>query len=232
MSRPRDPDRLRTLVQAASTVFLSHGYRLAQVADVARAMGVAPGTIYLYVESKEALFDLAIRAAIAPGLVDEDRRLPVSTPERSSTLRFMAATLEAEARFPELERAVQSPGRDARRELESVVRELYRKTAKHWLALKLMERCAADWPELAELWFGRHRLRLFQQLAQYLGRRMAGGRLRKVRDPVLAARLILEMIAAFAMHCRTDAHAPAMDQALAETTVVDAVVHAYGLGRR
>ena len=53
--------RLRELVEAALGVFCRQGYERAQVADVAKVMGVAVGTIYLYVEGKEALFDLVIR---------------------------------------------------------------------------------------------------------------------------------------------------------------------------
>jgi AcrR family transcriptional regulator len=34
------------------------------MADIAREMGVAPGTLYLYVESKEALFDLVVQRAL------------------------------------------------------------------------------------------------------------------------------------------------------------------------
>src|SRR5918911_541542 len=67
MPRPRPPDRLEQLAESAVKVFTARGYRRAQMADVAREMGVAPGTLYLYVESKEALFDLAVRHALANG---------------------------------------------------------------------------------------------------------------------------------------------------------------------
>jgi hypothetical protein len=52
-------------------------------------------------------------------------------------------------------------------------------------------------------------------------------KLRTAPDTPAAARLILEMVAAMAMHCRTDPHSTAPDQAAAEEVVVDAVVHAY-----
>jgi hypothetical protein len=147
-------------------------------------------------------------------------------------LEFIKASLEAEARFPALERALRLAAADPGRELEDIVRELFRKTSARWLALKLLERCASDWPELAQLWFGDHRLRLLHQLVRYLDKRMSAGRLRKAPEPAAAARLILEMVAAFAMHCRTDPHSSAMEQSVAEEVVVDAVVHAYKPVRR
>ena len=227
MARQRDPDRLRDLVQAASQVFLGKGYRQAQIADIARTMGISPGTVYLYAESKEALFDLAIRFSMSPELLERDWELPVKTPPAGSTFGFIQASLKAEAKFPALERALRSPGLEPDRELAEIVRELFRKTSSRWLALKLLERCALDWPELAELWYGDHRLRLIRQLALYLDKRMSAHRLRKTPNPAVAARLILDMVAAFAMHCRTDPYSTDMDQSMAQEVVVDAVVHAY-----
>ncbi|MEW5980463.1 MAG: helix-turn-helix domain-containing protein [Acidobacteriota bacterium] len=227
MARRREPRRLHNLVEAASRVFLSKGYRRTQVADVARAMGIASGTVYLYAESKEALFDLAVRSSLTPNLLDGDWDLPVKTPPVGSTFDFIKRSLETVARFPALESALRSALADPCQELETIVRELFRKTSARWLALKLLERCASDWPELAALWFGQHRLRLLRQLSRYLENRMSAGRLRKAPNPAAAARLILEMVAAFAMHSRTDPHLGAMDQTVAEDLVVDAVVHAY-----
>lgn len=100
-------------------------------------------------------------------------------------IQFIQAALEKEARFPMLEKAHRSPSRGAKRELEAIIRELFHRTSQRWLALKLLERCAADWPQLAELWFGNHRLRLLWQLAQYLDRRMAERKLRKAPMPRL-----------------------------------------------
>lgn len=228
MTRLRNPNRLHDLVETASKVFLAKGYRQTQVSDVARAMGVAPGTIYLYVESKEALFDLVIRWAVDSTLAAGDWELPVRRPDESVTLKFFRATLAREMRFPALAAAAKTESCDSpSQELESVVQELFRKTSKHWLALKLLERCAADWPELAHLWFGQHRPRVFALVVQYLKSRMAAGLLRPAPDAATAARLVIEMVAAFAMHCRADGHAPPMDQALAEAVVVDAIVNAY-----
>lgn len=228
MTRLRNPNRLQDLVEAASKVFLAKGYRQTQVADVARAMGVAPGTIYLYVESKEALFDLVIRWAVDFTLAARDWEFPVRRPDESVTLEFFRTTLAREMCFPALAAAVKTESCDSpSQELESIVQELFRKTSEHWLALKLLERCAADWPELAQLWFGQHRPRVFALVVQYLRSRMAAGLLRPAPDAPTAARLIIEMVAAFAMHCRADAHAPPMDQTLAEAVVVDAIVNAY-----
>jgi len=228
MPRQRPGTRIEDLMQAATRVFLEKGYRRAQMADIARAMGVAPGTVYLYVESKEALFDAVMRVGTSPGIL-ESLQLPLKTPEPRATLAFIQDALSNESRIGSLEAALKRRDvADGSGELEEIARELYAKAAKNWLALKLLERSALDWPELAALWFGKYRLGILQLLTRYFEKRMASGALRHAPDPPAAARLVLEMVAAFAMHCRQDDPSPArIDSAVAASTVVDAIVNAY-----
>jgi AcrR family transcriptional regulator len=53
MPRTIPAGRLEQLVECATRVFIDQGYRRTQMADVADALGVAKGTLYLCVESKE-----------------------------------------------------------------------------------------------------------------------------------------------------------------------------------
>src|SRR5918999_952505 len=71
--RPHTPatDKRDLILRAATEVFAEHGYFQAQVADVARAAGVAAGTVYLYFRSKDdllvSIFERTMRDAIAEG---------------------------------------------------------------------------------------------------------------------------------------------------------------------
>ena len=116
---------------------------------------------------------------------------------------------------------------DASVELESIVRELYRVMARDRQGIKLVERSALDWPELAFIWFGEMRTRLIDQLASYLESRIVRRQLRPVPDAKAAARLIVETCAFFAIHRHEDPFPTPMDEVLAEETVVDALVNGY-----
>jgi TetR/AcrR family transcriptional regulator, fatty acid metabolism regulator protein len=52
---PSSADKRGAILRAAIDVFANRGYFNAQVADVARAAGVAAGTVYLYFRSKDDL---------------------------------------------------------------------------------------------------------------------------------------------------------------------------------
>jgi len=51
----------RQVLDGARTVFLSDGFDGASMNDIARVAGVSKGTLYVYFESKEALFEALIR---------------------------------------------------------------------------------------------------------------------------------------------------------------------------
>lgn len=175
------------------------------MADVAAAMGVAKGTVYLYVESKAALFDLAVRHADAPRPLPAPTRLPVRTPSPGSTLRYVRERLGDPRAIPKLTEAlVRRSERDARTELDGILRELYAVMDRHRTSLKLLDRCAGDYPELARIWFGQGREALMASLVRYLDARSQSGYVRPVPDLGVAARVILETVMFWAVHRHWD----------------------------
>ena len=61
-------ERRRQLLEAATRVFASKGYRSASISDIIAEAGVARGTFYLYLKSKEQVF-----LAIVKGFSDHVR---------------------------------------------------------------------------------------------------------------------------------------------------------------
>lgn len=88
---PRTPvaDKRDAIMRAATHVFAQRGFFNAQVADVARAAGVAAGTVYLYFRSKDdllvSLFERTMKDAIAEG-----RAALVGTTDPRDRLRRIA----------------------------------------------------------------------------------------------------------------------------------------------
>ena len=64
-------DKRAAILDAATSVFARRGFFGAQVADVARAAGIAAGTVYLYFRSKDeiltSIFDRMMQDAMAGG---------------------------------------------------------------------------------------------------------------------------------------------------------------------
>jgi AcrR family transcriptional regulator len=221
MSRRIPENRLKDLLEAATGVLVAQGYRQTQMADVAAAMGVAKGTVYLYVESKEALFAACMRHADGepPALSELD--LPLPTPAPGELVNEVKAVLARETTPPALLAALERESADdVRAELEQIVRELFAISARHRTAIKLMDRSASAHPELAAVFYGGGRFTQVEQLTRYLERRIAGGQLRAVPVAAVAARFIVETITTWAVHMHWDPAPQAYDPADAEETVV------------
>jgi AcrR family transcriptional regulator len=62
----RSAGRREAILAAALDEFSAQGFAAARLDDVARRAGVAKGTIYLYFEDKETLFQELIRSALSP----------------------------------------------------------------------------------------------------------------------------------------------------------------------
>jgi AcrR family transcriptional regulator len=225
VARTRPADRFRQLLAAGTQVFIdSGGFRRTQIGDVARALGVAKGTIYLYVESKEALFDLVLRHADRPGLPEP--ALPVPTPGPGATVAYLRERMATEASFPALAAAERraGPATTMAAELGAIAGEIIAVLTANRTAIKLIGTSANDMPELAELWFQRARGGVNRRLSRYLERRAAEGLLRPAPSPVATARFITETASWFAVHRHWDPHPDPIDEDTARQTVRVAVL--------
>src|SRR5260370_7823598 len=89
MARHDAAARLSELVKSATEVFIERGYKGTQMEDIASSLGVAKGTLYVYVESKEALFDLVVRCADTVHPFERIPHLPIPTPKPGATLPYV-----------------------------------------------------------------------------------------------------------------------------------------------
>jgi AcrR family transcriptional regulator len=189
--------RLADLSQAAFTVFSTQGFERAQMADVAKSMGVAVGTIYLYVESKDALFDLVVRST---AITEQDWlqkcALPIRTPAPGSTISFLSEIFSRRGQWPCLEAALAQPqATDPEAELRGIITEQYQLMAIHRRGLVLLSRCALDFPGLLETFVLGLRATLLTYLDAYLRSRILSGQFHPHANPYAVAAMITQTIA-------------------------------------
>src|SRR5215207_4391521 len=216
--RPRPEDRLEDVVRAGAAVFARRGYRRTQMADVAREMGVSPGNLYNYVDSKDALFYLVLRRVLGERPGDAPLALPVTEADVAVTSEWVAKRLDFVSDFPELERAFarrrpESPAA----EVEAVVGELYDVLARMRLGVDMIERSFEDLPELAVV-FGDVRRELFARYERYLRQRAKAGTIRAA-EPEAVAHLIVELCWWAAGRRPNDPHAAAISDSTARQAV-------------
>lgn len=227
MARKVDPNRLELLAQAGFRAFAEKGFRRTQMADVAREAGCSAGSLYTYVESKEALFLLVLARQNQDAPLSLPDELPVRAPSADAFLGEIRKAQLRRVKMEALAEAVDAPcPADCSAELEAVVRSIYRSLFEGRGVLILLERSAADWPELSAQ-YGGSTGRYLKRIKRYLEVRGEAGALRIGPSAHASARLIAETCAWFAIRRPLLARPSGIDDALAEETVVDTLCRAF-----
>lgn len=231
MARVIPADRFAAVVAAAAEVFITHGYQRAQIRDIADALGLGKGTLYGYARSKAALFAAAVRYADGHEPLPAAIELPVPAPGTGDVAALVAGRLGSEIADLKLAEALANPlsaaatPADGDAELAAIVTDLYQRLAKHRVAIKLVDRCAPELPDLAQVWFGAGRHAHVSAVEQYLSYRHRAGTLALPGPAALLARTIVELCALWAVHCHFDP-APRAPDAPSSDTYDDTTVAA------
>jgi len=223
--RAFSPQVLDRLLEAATEVFGRHGLKAAKMTDIAAAAGVAVGTVYNYVDGKDALFWLLVTQGAGQRLEASTDDLPVRAPAPKLVLQRLRAAVARNFNLPALDHALTQPrATDAEAELRAILKELYDRTATTRRQARLLERSAIDLPELFQVFFIETRRGLLDRLTRYLAARMQAGQLRPVADPLVAARYLLEAVTVFARHRHFEVDPLPVDDATCRQVVVDLLV--------
>lgn len=195
MARRRDPDFMNRLARAGMEIFARDGLANARMSEVAERLGVSQGTLYNYVESKDALFCIALDRATGAEHIPLPEELPVEGPsidsirdglEEAAPEAFGLEALDAALERRECE--------DPAEELREIVEEFYDRLAGMRWAADVIERSARDIPELHDLFFLEIRRSVIDRIARYLTLRGESGCIRTLEDPGVTARLLTEIV--------------------------------------
>lgn len=226
MPRRTPPGRLEDVAHAACRVFIEKGYRRTLLTDVGKDLGLSHAILYRYVDSKEALFELALAYAIDPAAI-QAIEVPVPAPARGRTLELIQAWAAERAQFPRLTAATADPADDPAIELAGIIDECYEFVESNWRVLGLIARSAPDMPEIMEFFFIDRRAAYIRELTGYLRQRQRMGQLRQVSDVDVAARFIIESIAWFGWHRRGDPGRDTFSDDRARQTVQELLLAAF-----
>ena len=103
----RDPDKPQQIIDAAVRVFARKGYWNSRVSDIARAAGIAAGTIYLYFETKEDILITVFREKMAEFVAALWRAIANEPDAVAKLRRLVTMHFEILEREPELAEVVQ-----------------------------------------------------------------------------------------------------------------------------
>ncbi len=221
----RGVDRTRDVAAAALAAFCDGGYRLTQIAHVSERLGVSVGTIYRYVDSKEALFHLAVLEALgeAPGTLDA----PLKVTGIAATAQRLSEATASDGLWKRLERALAAAAPvDVQTEAREIAEQLYESMSRRAPVILLLDRCAHEIPELAEIFDRQVREALMRDLTQWVEMRGLADDAGTPSAAVLA-RGAMEAVAWLAKTRRGDPTAAWMTDDQARAAAVRIFVNAF-----
>jgi AcrR family transcriptional regulator len=227
MPRKTPPGRVQDIARAACEMFTEKGYRRALMTDVAARLEINHALLYRYVESKEALLELAVRYAMDQA-ADLSAVVPLATPAPGHVLELVRNWFAVHATFPALGAAVEpGPGGNAAEELAAIIDELYSFIEQNRLLLLLIESVVIDHPELSELYVTKSKRSHIGRLSAFLRSRASSGALRPLSDPDIGAHFLAESVAWFAQHRKADTGVALIDDERARVSVRELLLSAF-----
>lgn len=137
------------IANAAVTYITRHGYKQTQMAGLAKEIGVSAGTLYTYVENKEALLHLAAEFLIDPAPL-EQASLPFKGYPRSELVeKFIKAVLDR-AQWLILKNAL-AENRTDPETLRLIGDEVYGLIDTHGRSILFLDRLANEIPEFTSV---------------------------------------------------------------------------------
>ena len=196
MPRSRDPARLDQIVAAATWAFTTDGFDRAKITQVAARARIGPGTIYLYVEDKEALFELTLLRTLESPLAAHPA-LPYRKSPAGARIRLIEDCLHEIAHFPQLWVANQRRNvTESVEEFDGILLELARWLRRYRDAVTLAERNRTDRPEVGArfdqiVWRDLH-----HRFTTYIDTRVRTGHLKPAGPPAALARFTIDSLIA------------------------------------
>jgi AcrR family transcriptional regulator len=218
--------QLERIIESSIRVFSVRGYRQAQMSHIAKDMGISPGSLYLYFESKEALFEFVLKHIYIKQNF-KGISFPIKTSSKDFGFSILKKAFASGKPFVHLKEVVRKKTVDnACEEFENIIRILFSTLSTYRNGITIMLHSSLNWPELNELYVNAVK-DFLRMLSAYLTLRIDQGHIRKVPDASAAARLILECTAWFAVHRYRAMYQPNINEKIAEETVVGILMHAF-----
>ena len=158
-----DNTRLQKIYIEAGRLFDRKGYPDTKMAEIAKASGIAVGTMYSMFDGKESVLLFVIRATLEKEYFSREMELPISSADRADLIVRLKAVLEEGDAIL----AVRNQQGIVTKDFLTLMGELFDYFADYLLALDCIEKNVDVLKELGEVYLPEKR-RYFMLMREYL----------------------------------------------------------------
>lgn len=216
-------DRIKSIADAATNLFLQQGYSKTQINHIANAVGVSVGTIYLDFTGKKEIMHFVLKCTIDPSFINRDFERPITDD------LFVGLENEIVALFEKTgnEFAKHLDNDAADYDLETLVSDAFELLAQYAVGCLFIEKNQFDFKFLAEH-YRLYRKKFLETMTQYLKAFVKSGKVRPLEQLELSTTLIIEILSWWAMDMRyTSFETMDISLDLAKKVCIDNIISAY-----
>lgn len=217
-------NRLQTIYEAASSLFINKGYVRTQMKDIAKEIGLSTGMLYVYFKGKKDILDFILKCTIDSDFIQQEFQYPIDARLfQQLSDEMMTALNDSYAQFsgPLSNGAKGYP-------FEQMISDAFDTIARYGTGCLVLEKNINDMGELGDF-YQRYRKSFFENMLSYVDIYLGSGEMRAVKYPELTVQQIIETLAWWGMHVQNDAFETHKDIpiAVAKEICMDNILHAY-----
>lgn len=216
-------ERIKSIADAATTLFLQQGYSKTQISHIAKAVGVSVGTIYLDFTGKKEIMHFILKCTIDPDFINNDFDRPITDNLFVGLENDIVALFEKSGQ--DFSKHLEND--DSAYSLEALISDAFDLLAQYAVGCLFIEKNQFDFKYLAEH-YKVYRENFFETMIQYLKVFIASGKVRPIEQLELTTTLIIEILSWWAMDIRyTSFVTQNISHELAKKVCIDNIISAY-----
>lgn len=216
-------NRIQSIADAASILFLQQGYSKTQISHIAKAVGVSVGTIYLDFAGKEEIMHFVLKCTIDPDFSSREFERPITNGLFGGLEEEIIALFEKTGE----DYGKHLAGNLSDYSLEALVSDAFDLLARYAVGCLFIEKNQFDFNRLAKH-YKEFRKRFLETTAGYLEAFIDNGTVRPLEHLELSTTLIVEILSWWAMDMRyTSFETRELPLDLAKKICMDNIVTAY-----
>lgn len=216
-------DRIKSIVEASTKLFLQQGYSKTQINHIAKAVGVSVGAIYIDFIGKKEIMHFVLKCLIDPDFINKDFTKPITDDLFTGIEDDIISMLEKTNK--DFSKHLKNNAKDYN--LEMLVSDIFDIFAKYAIGCLFIEKNQFDFPTLAKF-YTRYRKSFLDTTTKYMSLFIENGIVRPLEHLELSTTMIIEILSWWAMDMRyTSFEIQNISLNTAKEICIDNIVSAY-----
>lgn len=216
-------DRIKTIADAATYLFLQQGYSKTQISHIAKAVGVSVGTIYLDFAGKKEIMHFILKCTLEPDFINQKFDRPITDD------LFVGLENDIVSRFEQMSNdfAMHLENNAADYDFETLVSDTFDMLSRYAVGCLFIEKNHFDFKFLAQH-YKQYRKKFLETMTQYMMEFMKRGTVRRLEHLELSTTLIIEILSWWTMDIRyTSFETQDIPFSIAKELCMDNIISAY-----